>query len=386
MRILSLTTSYPRHSGDYAGRFVWDLHAALREEGCTVTTLCPGTAGAAESREDEAGRVVRLSYGAASRQRLFYEPSFEGRGMGPLPTLFAGAGFLRTLRRAAEALADDHDGILVHWPWPLLLSLPRRARRLPAVGVTHGADLRWLRRSSSARWLFRRSAPSLRGLLIPRRDWAPWLSGLAGSPAVPTPMGTDPARAGGPGVACNGRLLGVGRLVREKGFDRLIEAAARLDRAVDVIGEGPQRPALERTARTLGARVVFQGACALPAVWRALRAARVLVVPSLLESEGGGEGFPAVICEAAVAGTPVVASPAGGISGWLPWDRLAAGSSVDALEAGLRRELARERRPFAEDATPFLRSTAAGHALELLSRESGRAAGSPPVRAGPAPS
>ena len=42
MRVLVLTTSYPRHEGDFAGRFLADTVEHLRGNGLDVDVLAPG--------------------------------------------------------------------------------------------------------------------------------------------------------------------------------------------------------------------------------------------------------------------------------------------------------------------------------------------------------
>ncbi|TSC80405.1 MAG: putative Glycosyl transferase, group 1 [Candidatus Peregrinibacteria bacterium Gr01-1014_25] len=100
-----------------------------------------------------------------------------------------------------------------------------------------------------------------------------------------------------------------GRLVRSKGFDRLLEALALLPRAtLAVVGDGPERERLERRARNLGIadRVTWRGWLEdQTAVYRALQTARVIAVPSL--SEGG----PRIAVEAMALGLPVVATRVG---------------------------------------------------------------------------
>ena len=41
MNVLFLTSSFPRHEGDYAGNFVCDLAKKLKERGLKITVLCP---------------------------------------------------------------------------------------------------------------------------------------------------------------------------------------------------------------------------------------------------------------------------------------------------------------------------------------------------------
>lgn len=101
-------------------------------------------------------------------------------------------------------------------------------------------------------------------------------------------------------------ILGVGRLVRAKGFDVLIEAFAitlkRRPMRLVIVGEGPERSALEQKARQLGlaAHVDFVGFDQNP--HRYMRRAAVFVLSSRWE------GLPAVLIEALATGVPVVST------------------------------------------------------------------------------
>lgn len=104
--------------------------------------------------------------------------------------------------------------------------------------------------------------------------------------------------------ARSGRLLAAGRLVPQKGFDRAIAAMAHLPGlALDIAGEGPERPALERQIARLGLgeRVRLLGH--VPGLQALLSTADLLLLPSRFE------GTPAVLLEALSAHVPVVATP-----------------------------------------------------------------------------
>lgn len=107
-------------------------------------------------------------------------------------------------------------------------------------------------------------------------------------------------------------ILGIGRLVAQKGFDVLLRAFARAKIAgwnLLIAGEGPEREALEGLVRDLG----LQGRAQL--VGRADRAKAValfrgcefFVLPSRMEPLG------IVNLEAMAAGKPVIASRVGGV-------------------------------------------------------------------------
>jgi glycosyltransferase involved in cell wall biosynthesis len=101
-----------------------------------------------------------------------------------------------------------------------------------------------------------------------------------------------------------------GRLSREKGIDILIRAAARLGRGrLRILGDGPERPALERLAAEQGAAdIKFLGHRSGEELRRILCGAQFVVLPSRWY-----ENLPFSIMEAFAAGRPVVASDLGGI-------------------------------------------------------------------------
>ena len=117
---------------------------------------------------------------------------------------------------------------------------------------------------------------------------------------VPPPWGPNPSDDVPPGVPV---LVAVSRLVPQKGIDVAVAALARVaDAVLVVLGEGPERAALEARARSLGIanRVHLLGRAGDVAPW--LRRADVFVHPARWE------GFGLVLLEAMLASVPVVAS------------------------------------------------------------------------------
>ena len=99
-------------------------------------------------------------------------------------------------------------------------------------------------------------------------------------------------------------LLAIARLTPQKGIDVAIRALSLVDdgTVLVVLGEGPERRALEELAATLGvqARVFLPGRVPDVAAW--LRRADILVHPARWEGFGLG------VLEGMLAGLPVVAS------------------------------------------------------------------------------
>jgi len=143
-----------------------------------------------------------------------------------------------------------------------------------------------------------------------------WLSELVHLPnAVTIPHGIEPmirtsesARSPGPPL-----IAFQGRLVTTKGLPLLLEAASLLQSEnyafeLMVIGDGPERSAVEELAKKLqlSSCVRFVGRIAAADLDLTLAKASIVVVPSL-----GGEVFGLVLAENMSRGLPVVASDVG---------------------------------------------------------------------------
>ena len=149
-------------------------------------------------------------------------------------------------------------------------------------------------------------------------------------------------------------ILAVGRLVRQKGFDLLLQAFARIaadfaDWNVTIIGDGVEQSRLMSLSRQLqlGERVTFLGQVRNVEDWMAR--AGIVVQPSRFE------GFPNVVLESMGMGAAVVSSDCAsgpaeliedGVNGRLvPVDEIDALSRVMAelmSQPGLRERLGRE--------------------------------------------
>ena len=115
------------------------------------------------------------------------------------------------------------------------------------------------------------------------------------------PNGVDLSRFSPTPLPGAPRVLGVGRLSPQKGFDLLVQAVLQLPGvALDLIGEGAERARLERLALPARDRIRLHGWQPDPRSW--LDQAQIVCIPSRWE----GFGLSAV--EAMAAGRPVLAT------------------------------------------------------------------------------
>lgn len=113
------------------------------------------------------------------------------------------------------------------------------------------------------------------------------------------------------------RILFVGRLVEKKGASYLIRAFAQIrthihDAELTIIGDGPERNALEHLAESLKIYVHFTGTLDSEQVKAHMLHARLLSLPSVTAENGDAEGLPIVILESQACGLPVITSAKGG--------------------------------------------------------------------------
>ncbi|MDK1493750.1 glycosyltransferase family 4 protein [Sinorhizobium sp. 7-81] len=130
----------------------------------------------------------------------------------------------------------------------------------------------------------------------------PSLRGKAEIIPNPVTLPPDVARVPSQGT----RVVAVGRLEKQKGFDLLLQAFSYVARSVPtaeltIFGDGSQRGALEHLARDLGIgdNVKMPGVTRFPLEW--VGAGDIFVLSSRFE------GFPNVLLEAMTAGLPSIA-------------------------------------------------------------------------------
>lgn len=331
MRIGLLTTSFPRHAGDYAGSFVGDRVLRLLADGHTVDVLAAGDGGVAREIQHERLTVTRVASLAASGEheegrRLFYgEGAPEALERGSARVWFAATHFSCALAAQARARAHRFDVIESHWLVPSALAALAAAPAHRQRAFAHSGDVALLERLPLGRTIARRLAraeiaiqfvsEALRArfaVLAGRQVGTVEPAALAG--AWPPRAGVDVASRRRLGLA-RPTVLAVGRLVPIKGHERLLHACALVQQddtsagrplEVVILGDGPERARLDRLARALGVRLRLPGFVSRDevAVW--LRAADVFVQPSIRLVNGRTEGAPFATAEARSVGIPVL--------------------------------------------------------------------------------
>ena len=331
-RLAYLTSQYPAASHTFIRREV----EALREQGWSIDTFSvrpPGsdeTAGEADRHEAEQTYYIL-------KQSL---ASFAGAHLATLVT--QPLAYLRTFGLALSHRAPGARGLflgIAHFAESVLL-----ARELRKRGIAHlhnhfansaatvgllASKLLGIGWSFTMHGISETDYPA--GLMLGRKIEAASLVacvsyfGRAQGMRLVDPSNWDkmhvvrcgvpfdrlPPKSTGSGSPT---IICVGRLSPEKGQTGVLRAFARLrakhpDAVLRLVGDGPNRDALERLASELGidGAVTFAGRLPEQETLAEIARADMLVLPSFME------GLPIVLMEAMALGVPVISSRVAGI-------------------------------------------------------------------------
>ena len=321
-RTLVVTSTFPQWEGDPRGAFIrrfWEARASASEQ---VEILAPRTRWCHGELQGPL-RVRRFCYAPRPCSTVSGEfgilENLRARPYraGLLPP-FLVAMFAALRRSLAEG---GWDRVVAHMLVPcgiiaglaiegsklrfeiyghgtdvdLLIGAPRQLRRLALRAALHRAQVIHLP-SEEKRGRVRLALPAL----AQRCRVATMVETVVNEPIERQPV--------------PGRILFLGRLIRQKGVDDLIRAVVGLEgqAQLHIAGDGPERKRLVNLAARTQVDAVFHGFVEGSQKREALASASVLCVPSR-EVRGLSEGAPLVVREASTLGIPVVATRVGGI-------------------------------------------------------------------------
>ncbi len=303
--------AHPRSGG--AEVYCEQLARQLASQGADVVFLTSRPAGAARRERVDFGEVIRLG--------------------GTLTTYPLVLAWLAWHRGRIDGIIDSENGIPYFSPLaarrlvPIILLIHHVHQEQFAIYFPWGlrAVARWLERTGTL-WVYGRRpvcavSPSTRAAI--RRSLRIQGRVFIAPNGVRVPDPLDRARTDRSPVP---RIVCVGRLVRHKRLDLLIRTVPQLrevfpELQVDIVGDGPDRPRLERHSEELGLEptVRFSGRVDDATRDRMLASAWLAVNPS------AGEGWALSVMEAAAVGVPTVAMSVPGLqdsvrpgeTGWL---------------------------------------------------------------------
>ncbi len=333
MKVLHVTTAFPRDENDPITPWMVELIRSLRDRGIDARVLTSAYRGGGD-HEVHGIPVHRFRYAPASWETLTHDETVPDRirrsaGYASLVPFYLTGGTLSSLR---GGLTGEWDVVHVHWPMPHALF--GSALRLASGGQTavvssyYSVELTWVKRRM----------PWLRPFLRWTTRSADVMTANSSATAekvrqytdrevrvVPSPAPFDDSAGSDEETrtpfAGNGplRLLFVGRLVERKGVEYLVRALPRIlderPAVITVVGEGEWRPCIEAAAREAGVedRVELTGYVPAERLESLYRTCDAFVLPAVVDEKGDTEGLGVVLLEALLFERPVIASGVGGI-------------------------------------------------------------------------
>ena len=323
LRILVLTSTFPRWKDDVEPPFVYELSRRLATW-FNVKALAPHATGS-DTRESMDGILVhRFRYAPGTWQRIAYHGGIlanlkKSPVLVALVPFFLAAQLLavfRLLRRCRIKI------IHAHWIFPqgivAVVARGLAGSRAKVLCTCHGGDIYGLKGSFFS-WIKRMVAVRCDHLSVVSHSMRDELIKLGIDPGKISviPMGVDllhrfvPPRE----PLQSPSLLFVGRLVEKKGLRYLLEAMPAIterfpESHLTVAGDGPERFELEKLSDKLGLRghVEFLGALRQDELALAYQRASIVVFPSVVGDDGDREGFGLVLVEAMGCGCAVVST------------------------------------------------------------------------------
>jgi len=355
LKVLTVTSSFPRYEGDYYGNFVQNQCLRLAEAGVDITVLAPRT----RSSRKVSGKlkIVRFPFMPSKRLEVLPEQTLKHASpieLMQLPPYLCSA-YLHMVGQSAD-IVQAHLAI----PMGFLASLsPRKA---PLVVTCHGGDCLLPLANPVYRPFVKRAlrkadrvvavSAFIRNLAVrlgaPEERVEVIYLGVDSERFRPAPDRNALREA--LGIPTDRLVVGtLRRLVPEKRVEDFIRAAVRIQGEVDcffvVGGEGFHRPYLERLSRELGLTdMMFLGRVADASLFH--RLCDVFVLTSV------GEGLSMSLQEAMATGcVPVAVDGFGcpevitdGVNGYLFRPRDVVGLTEKVLQAASNLYLGRMAR------------------------------------------
>jgi glycosyltransferase involved in cell wall biosynthesis len=321
-KLLVVSTSFPITRGDGLSPFIWELCLNLSRLGWNVTALVPHHKGLPDSEEWDGVSIRRFRYLPESLEDIGYSggimPNLKKRPWRILKI----PPYIYAMYREALRIASDEkiDLVSFQWLFPASFWLRRFAgiSGLPIVLTGHGTDIHL-----ATKGIFKKIANRALARADALTVNSNYMKSLLKDNVLPSttevihigvdteefhPLNLKPSNSK--------TILYVGRLIKQKGIDLLIDSFVEIikqvpDAKLEIIGYGPEKEYIESIlqAHHLEKSVTMVDIMShddLPAVYARCR---VLVLPSLIP-----EGLGMTPAEAGLCGVPTVTFGLGGTS------------------------------------------------------------------------
>lgn len=325
MKILVVTSTFPRWHGDTDPTFVYELSKRLVDANTEVHILAPHTRCAQVMEQLDGLTVHRFRYFFERWETLAYSTGMLDKlRANPFNYLLV-PFFLVGMTLAVYQMVKKENFSVVHAHWLIpqgfACAAALRVLRDPPklVCTSHGADLFGLRGFMPQlvkRWVISQS----QNITVVSNYMRDYLRAVLDPGCYPQvlPMGVDLDHRFAPLPSVPrqpNELIFVGRLVEKKGLTFLLQALVLVRKTFPdihlwVVGDGPLRQELAQQATKLDIEntTSFQGSVTQEELPRFYSRAAIAIIPSIVASSGDQEGLGLVTVEAMGCGCAVIAS------------------------------------------------------------------------------
>lgn len=350
-KMLTLTSSFPRYNGDFAGSFVFELAKNLQDYGFSVTVLAAHHPGARSKEEFEGINIYRYQYFFPAKfQKLYRDGGWVYNfRKSTLAKFQVPLFFISELYFATKIIKQEQIEILhSHWLMPqgFIGTICKKIFNIPHVITIHAADIFLLENLPFKNVIADFIAKDCDEIIIVSSYVSERFLTMISSnlkeyvenKITVLPMGIDVLSFQEHKdikhlkhrytISSKFTLLYIGRLADKKGISYLIEAMPTIIKHINdvcliICGDGHLLGELIQIVKKLNLEryVTFTGFVSNDIKLDYISIADIVIVPSLVLDTGETEGLPVVILEYLAAGKPIIATNVSGIkdvieSGW----------------------------------------------------------------------
>lgn len=336
IRVLIVTSVYPRWQGDATPAFVQNIAQDLAESGYVVRVLAPHFKDCPKESQEKEVSVRRHTYTfPESLQNLCYEGGMivrirEKKYRALLLPLFAISQFFaikKELNHFRPHIIHTHS--LLPQGWIATKALGKK-KAIPHVVSSHGNDVfglrgrfkHWKRQTSNSASTLVANSKATRDALaeISVSDKIEIIPASPNQTLACEPNAVDSLRREMNGIDKQ-LILFAGRLIPEKGIELLLDILSEILTAspsakLVISGDGPLAEHVKTYIRNTPnpEAIEYLGWTSNERMPYLFTAVDVVVVPSQPQNSGWSEAHGLVAVEAMAAGKPVIASNLGGLS------------------------------------------------------------------------
>jgi glycosyltransferase involved in cell wall biosynthesis len=341
-KILFVTSSFPRFTGDFAGNFIFGLAGKVAECGLKVHVLAPHDRSSRLSEYLGGLTVTRFPYFyPAGLQCLAYGGGISSNiGRSRLASIQMPLFFLSELLYAVALVLKENISVVhSHWLMPqgLVGAVCKKLLGTYHIATIHSSEVTLIKKLPLGRFLSEFILDNCDAVVSVSAHRADELLAFVSPDARSriedkvsiVPMGINVSEYAADksreelkarhGIDSKNVILFVGRLVEVKGCEYLLKAfkevlALRNDVELLIVGSGPLEAGLKAMAGDLGieGQVKFEGFVEHDQVIDYYLLSDIVVFTSILDSHGFNEGLPLVLLETMATGKPVIATDVAG--------------------------------------------------------------------------